>query len=87
MAGHEKDIYIAFIAARDPQIRALLEQGFEFVTNAFKAGAAPAGMKAKTDQEHLRSLRQEGYEVQVTTAYDERGQSRPTLSAIWRKKR
>jgi hypothetical protein len=53
MAGQEKDAYIALIAACDPQIRALLEQGFEFVTNAFKAGSAPPGMQGKTDREHV----------------------------------
>ncbi len=87
MAGHEKDAYVALIAQHDPQIRALLEQGFEFVTNALKAGTAPPGIKAPTDQEHLRRLRREGYQVEMTTAYDEQGQPRPTLSAIWRKKR
>ena len=87
MAGSEKDAYVALIAQRDPQIRALLDQGFEFVMNALKAGAAPPGIKAKTDREQVRRLRQEGYQVEVTTAYDEQGQPRPTLSAIWRKKR
>ena len=74
------------IDARDPEIRTLLDQGFEFVTNAFKADAAPAGMKARTDQAHVRKLQQEGYQVEVTAAYDEQGQLRPSLSAIWRKK-
>jgi len=87
MAGHEKDAYIALIAQQDPQIRALLDQGFEFVTNAFKAGAAPPGIKAKTDRQHVRSLQQEGYQVEMSPAYDEHGHSRPALSAIWRKKR
>jgi len=87
MAAQEKEAYIALIAARDPQIRSLLEQGFEFVTNAFKAGAAPPGIKARTDQEHVRRLRQEGYQVELSTAYDEQGDPRPMLSAIWRKKR
>jgi hypothetical protein len=87
MAEQGKDAYVALIAARDPKIRALLDQGFEFVTNALKAGAAPPGIKAQTDQEHVRSLRQEGYQVEVSTAYDEQGHPRPTLSAIWRKKR
>ena len=87
MAGHEKDAYLALIAARDPTIRALLDQGFEFVTNAFKAGAAPPGIKARTEQEHVRRLRQEGYQVELSTAYDEQGDPRPMLSAIWRKKR
>jgi hypothetical protein len=87
MAGHEKDAYLALIAARDPQIRALLEQGFAFVTNAFKVGTAPSGLKAKTDRDHVRRLQQEGYQVELSTAYDEHGHPRPTLSAIWRRKR
>jgi hypothetical protein len=61
MARPEKDAYVALLAACDPTIRALVEQGFEFVTNAFKAGAAPPGLKAPTDQDHVRRLRQEGY--------------------------
>jgi hypothetical protein len=86
MAGQEKDAYVTLIAARDPQIRALLDHGFEFVTNAFKAGAAPPGIKARTDREHMRRLRQEGYQVAVSTAYDEQGRPHPSLNAIWRKK-
>jgi hypothetical protein len=86
MAETEKEAYLALIAARDPEIRALLDQGFEFVTNAFKADAAPSGMKARTDREHMRRLQQAGYQVEVTAAYDEQGQLRPSLSAIWRKK-
>jgi hypothetical protein len=78
--------YLALIAARDPAIRALLDQGFAFVTNAFKTDAAPSGMKSRTDREHIRRLQQAGYQVEVSTAYDEQGHSRPTLSAIWRKK-
>ena len=87
MAGQGKEAYLALIAARDPEIRALLEQGFEFVTNALKAGEAPPDLKAKTDREQVRRLRQEGYQVEVSTAYDEHGDPRPALSGIWRKKR
>ena len=86
MAENEKKAYLALIAARDPEIRTLLDQGFAFVTNAFKAGAAPAGMKVRTDRDHVRRLQQAGYQVAVSTAYDEQGQPRPSLSAIWRKK-
>jgi hypothetical protein len=86
MAETEKEAYLALIAARDPEIRALLDQGFVFVTNAFKADAAPAGMKARTDRAHMRRLHQAGYQVEVTAAYDEQGNPRPTLRAIWRKK-
>ena len=86
MAANEKEAYLALIAAHDPEIRTLLDHGFDFVTNAFKAGAAPSGMKTRTDREHVRRLQQEGYQVEVTAAYDEQGQLRPSLSAIWRKK-
>ena len=48
MAENGKEPYLALIAARDPAIRTLLDQGFAFVTHAFKAGAAPSGMKART---------------------------------------
>ena len=85
MAETEKEAYLALIAERDPEIRTLLAQGFVFVTNAFKVDAAPSGMKARTDQEHIRRLQQAGYQVKVTAAYDEQGQLRPSLSAIWQK--
>jgi len=85
MAGDEKEAYLALIAQQDVQIRTLLAQGFEFVTNAFKAGAAPPGVKAKTDLEQVRSLQRQGFQVELSAAYDERGQPRPSLSAIWRK--
>jgi hypothetical protein len=87
MAENEKESYLALIAAADPEIRALLEQGFEFVTNAFRANQAPAGMKGKTDQDHMRRLRREGYQVVISDAYDGQGHVHPSLSAIWRKKR
>ena len=86
MAQTEKEAYLALMAAQDPQIRTLLDKGFACVTNAVKAGTAPSGMKARTDQAHVRRLQQAGYQVEVTAAYDEQGQQRPTLSAIWRKK-
>ena len=73
MAGEEKDASIALIAARDPQIRGLVEQGFEFVTNAFKAGAAPPGMQGKTDREAgapiaTRAYRSGGCVAKITRA-------------------
>ena len=37
MAETEKEAYLALIAERDPEIRTLLDQGFEFVTNAWKS--------------------------------------------------
>jgi hypothetical protein len=60
MAANEQEAYLTLIAAHDPEIRVLLDQGFVFVTNAFKAGAVPPGLKARTDREHMRRLQQEG---------------------------
>jgi hypothetical protein len=87
MAENEKEAYLALIAEGDPEIHALLDQGFEFVTNAFKASAAPSGMKGRTDRDHMRRLQREGYQVTISAAYDGQGDARPSLSAIWRKKR
>ena len=87
MAENEKESYLALIAAGNPEIRALLDQGFEFVTNAFKVSETPAGMKGKTDRDYMRKLQREGYQVAISAAYDEQGDARPSLSAIWRKKR
>ena len=87
MAENEKEAYLALIAAADPEIRALLDQGFEFVTNAFKTSEAPVGMKGNTDQDHMQRLQREGYEVAISAAYDGEGQPHPSLSTIWRKKR
>jgi hypothetical protein len=86
MAGQEKEAYIALIAARDAQIRALVEEGFEFVMNTFKEGSAPPGLKGNTGTEQVRRLHQAGYQVAVTTGYDGLGTPRPTLCASWRKK-
>jgi hypothetical protein len=63
MADNEKEASLALIAAHDPEIRTLLDPDFDFVTNAFKTGAAPSGMKARTDREHVRRLQPEGYQV------------------------
>jgi hypothetical protein len=87
IAENEKEAYLALLAESDPEIRALLDQGFEFVTNAFKASEVPAGMKGRTDQDHMRRLQREGYQAVTSAAYDEQGHARPSLSAIWRKKR
>jgi hypothetical protein len=38
MAENEKEAYLALIAAHDPEIRALLDQGFAFVRACLKSG-------------------------------------------------
>jgi len=86
MGGLGKADYLALIAKQDPKIRRLFEQGFEFVTNAFKVGSVPPGIKAKEDREIARRLMKDGYQVELSTAYDERGHPLPTMCSIWRKK-
>ena len=86
MAGSEKAEYLAMLAEKDPEIRRLLEEGFEFVTNAFKQGCVPIGVKAKVDQEIVRRFAKEGYQMELGPAFDERGNVRSTMSSIWRKK-
>jgi len=86
MGNSGKAAYLALIAQKDPQIRRLLDAGFEFVTNAFKPGFVPPGIKAKEDREIARRLTQDGYQVKLGPAYDERGSPRSAMSSIWRKK-
>ncbi len=60
MAENEKEAYLALIAAQDPDIRTLLDQGFAFVTNAFKADTAPSGMKARTIENTREDCNRQG---------------------------
>ena len=63
MAENEKKAYLALIAAHDPAIRTLLDQGFDFVTNAFKVrrgavrheGQDGSGTRAKVATRRLSS--------------------------------
>jgi hypothetical protein len=56
---------------------------FEFVTNAFRANEAPAGMKGKTDQDHMRRLQREGYQVAISAAYmTSKAKDRPEFSTL-----
>ena len=86
MGSLGKAEYLALISKQDPKIRRLLEEGFEFVTNAFKAGSVPPGIKAGEDREIARRLIKNGYQVELSTAYDEKGHPLPTMCSIWRKK-
>ncbi|MBI3989507.1 MAG: hypothetical protein HY347_07805 [candidate division NC10 bacterium] len=86
MAGG-REAYLALLAGKDPKIQKLLDDGYEFVTNAFRPGAKPSGFKAKEDREIVRELQRQGYEVELWLAYDERGTAIATMSSIWRRKR
>lgn len=86
MGSSEKAEYLALLSEKDSNIRRLLEAGFEFVTNALKPGFVPPGIKAREDREVARRLRNEGYQVELGTAYDEQGNPRSSMSSVWRKK-
>jgi hypothetical protein len=79
--------YVKLMAARDAGIRHLIEQGYEFVTNAFRPGAGPKGVRVQDAERLTARLRQEGYQVEVGTAYSEAGDPLPTMISLWRKKR
>ena len=80
-----REAYLKLMVARDAGIRRLMDQGFEFVTNAFRRGAAPKGMRAKDADTLMAWLRQDGYQVEVATAYNETGDALPSMASIWRK--
>lgn len=76
--------YLALLAARDARIRRLGAEGFAFVTNAFRPGMAPAGVR---DAERIAAdLRRQGFEVELSDGYDEAGTARPALCGIWRRR-
>jgi len=79
--------YVRLIAEKDAAIRRLVEQGYEFVTNAFRPGAAPEGVRAKGAEAVKARLRQEGYQVEVSPAYNETGDVLPSMVAVWRRQR
>lgn len=78
--------YVRLMAVKDVAIRCLVDQGYEFVTNAFRSGAAPKGVRAK-DAEALKiRLRKEGYQVEDASAYNETGDVLAAMVSIWRKR-
>lgn len=82
-----REAHLKLMAARDGGIRRLVDEGFEFVTNAFRRGAAPKGVRAKDADTLATRLRQDGYQVEVATAYNETGDALPSMASIWRKRR
>ncbi len=77
---------MTLLRAIDPRIEALLDQGFGFVTNAFRPGQAPPGIPARDCDQVAARLRREGWEVEVAPAYDERSQALPQMASVWRRR-
>jgi hypothetical protein len=80
-----RESYLTLLRETDPRIASLLDQGFRFVTNAFRPGEAPSGLPVKDTEQVAAQLRREGWEVEIATAYDERGQPLPRMAALWRR--
>jgi hypothetical protein len=78
--------YMSLLRAADAQIAGLLDQGYAFVTNAFRPGEAPPGLRVKDSDQVAAQLRSEGWQVEVATAYDERGHALPRMASIWRRR-
>lgn len=79
--------YVTLLASKDPTVRDLVAKGYEFVTNAFRPGCAPRGVRAKDAEAIKARLQEEGYRIAVTSAYDETGGDLPSMVAVWRKRR
>ncbi|MFQ5848364.1 MAG: hypothetical protein ACE5IQ_11930 [Candidatus Methylomirabilales bacterium] len=78
--------FVKLMAARDATIRRLVDEGYEFVTNVFRPGAAPKGVRAKDAQALTARLRRDGYRVEGASAYDETGDPLAAMMSIWRKR-
>ena len=81
-----REAYLSLLRARDPRIGALIDQGFAFVTNAFRPGQAPAGIPVPDCDQVAVKLRGDGWQVETATAYDERGQALPQMASLWRRR-
>ncbi len=78
--------YMQLLRRSDVRIAALLDQGFAFVTNAFRPGQAPPGISIRDCEQMAKKLRGEGWEVEVTAAYDEAGQPLSAMGSLWRRR-
>ncbi len=84
MDDYGRGEYVRMMTEQDVNIRRLVGKGYEFVTNAFRPGAAPKGVQARDADAVRARLRREGYEVVVASAYDETGEVLPSMVSIWR---
>jgi hypothetical protein len=82
-----RQTFIDLMASKDPAIKRLVEQGYEFVTNAFESSSKPANLRVKDAQALVAQLEQEGYLTALCPAYNEIGDPLPGMRSVWRKRR
>jgi hypothetical protein len=75
------------MAEQDPAIARLVEEGYEFVTNAFRPGKVPAGIRGQEAPAVVRRLEKEGFVAAQGEAYDEHGAPRAEMASVWRRPR
>ena len=78
--------YIELMASKDAAITRVLEEGYDFATNAFTSGARPAGVRVKDAATVASQLEQEGYLIELCPAYNETGDPIPGMQSVWRKR-
>lgn len=81
-----RESYMTLLREANARIAELLDQGFEFVTNAYRPGQAPRGVPAQDCDRMAARLRREGWEVELVAAYDERGKPLPQMASLWRRR-
>ncbi len=77
--------YLDLMGSKDPAIKRLIEDGYEFVTNAFKSDSKPAGIRVKDAGTVALQLAQQGYLAELCAAYNEAGEAIPAMQSVWRK--
>jgi hypothetical protein len=82
--GMSRERYMQLLRKGDARIATLLDQGFAFVTNAFRPGQAPPGIPIQDCEQLASRLRSEGWEIEVAAAYDEAGRALPQMVSLWR---
>ncbi len=82
-----RQAFIDLMASKDPAIQRLVEQGYEFVTNAFQSGSKPANLRVKDAQALVAQLEQGGYMTALCSAYNEVGAPIPGMQSVWRRHR
>jgi hypothetical protein len=81
-----RERYMQLLRKKDARIARLLDEGFAFVTNAFRPGQAPPGISIRDCEQMADKLRGEGWDVEVTAAYDEAGQPLSAMASLWRRR-
>ena len=79
--------YLDLMGSKDPAIKRLIEDGYEFVTNAFKSESKPAGIRVKDARTVASQLTQQGFLTELCSAFNEVGDSIPAMESVWRKPR